>query len=108
MFAAPRGRAHRDLRSKTSSLGHRQMAGQDGRVADSRVAAPLAREVSDALWEGASLTAVDNTSINARRPGEPKHVTSQTEKQLAKPPEVAASQEQALRDELLANDSLGG
>lgn len=83
-------------------------AGQKAGATDPGRVAPLEPEVSDALWEGASLIAVDSTDNDGPIPVEPRQVAGTIATQLGEPTAEAASQDQVLSDELLANDSLGG
>jgi hypothetical protein len=108
MFPAPRARPHQDVLSSTRDASDLKTAEHEAPANDSRAVAPLPREVSDALWEGAALIAANYANIDGRLPVETEHVPDEIAKELAKSPAAVASEDQVLREELLTNDSLGG
>jgi len=108
MFPAPRPRAHPDVQSIPRDTSTLKVAGHEAPTEDSSAVGSLAREVSDALWEGAALIALDYANIDGRLPVEIEHVPDQIARELPKSPAAVASEDEALRQDLLSNDSWGG
>jgi hypothetical protein len=108
MFPAPRARAHPDVGSGTRDASALKAAEHEAPTDDSGAVASMTREVSDAVWEGAALIALDYANTDGRPPVATEHVQDRIANELPKSPGAVASIDQVLREDLLTNDSLGG
>jgi len=75
---------------------------------DTKALAHPVNEVSSALRIGAALRAAYHDNFEGQLPGAQEHAEPSTAQRVHKPPTEIASDEKALREDLLANDSLGG
>ena len=75
---------------------------------DTKALAHPVNEVSSALRIGAALRAAHHDNFEDQLPAAQQHADPRAAQRVQKPPTEVASDEQALREDLLANDSLGG
>ena len=108
MFPAPRPRADPNIVARSREARDLNVAKQQARIEDARAVVILSHEVDDGAWEELARRAAAYENIDGRLPVETEHVPGENGQELPKPPAAAASEDQLLKDELLANDSLGG
>ena len=108
MFPTSESPAVHEESSTDTHDGDSVAAGRLAQQEDSKVVAWPARDFPGVLRIGAALRAAHQDDVEGRSPEAQEHEWNWIVKPLPRPPLVSITKEKLDREELLANDSLGG